>query len=234
MTTRIGALITGGDFQGLGVLRTLAKKSIPTVLVDNDYCIGKFSKFCKTFYKSPPPSEKEAYVDFLISLARKERLDGWIIFPNSDELVCILSKYKEILEEYYRIPTPHWNVIRHIYIKKNTYQLAEEHQISVPKTYYTKNLQSLLELDLQFPLVIKPSIRDNFYTKVKVKAYRVNNFKELIKIYNTVVSVIDPSEILIQEFRGRIVKLDREIIDPLQVVVVGAGVLILGSVGRHQ
>ena len=63
MTTRIGALITGGDFQGLGVLRTLAKKSIPTVLVDNDYCIGKFSKFCKTFYKSPPPSEKEAYTD---------------------------------------------------------------------------------------------------------------------------------------------------------------------------
>lgn len=35
MSKKIGAIITGGDFQGLGVLRTLAKKDIPIILLDS-------------------------------------------------------------------------------------------------------------------------------------------------------------------------------------------------------
>jgi hypothetical protein len=38
---RIGAVITGGDFQGLKVLRTLARSHIPIILLDSDHCVGK-------------------------------------------------------------------------------------------------------------------------------------------------------------------------------------------------
>jgi len=200
MMNSIGAVITGGDFQALGVLRTLARKDIPVILVDNEHCISRYSRFRKKLFKSPPPSEEESYVDFLINLAKKEKIHGWVVFPNSDEAVYILAKYKDVLEEYYRIPTPSWEVIEKIYVKKNTYQLAEEHKIPVPKTYYPKNLHELKKLDLQFPIVIKPSIRDHFYSKVKTKAYRVNNWDELIEKYQMVSSVIDLSEILVQDF----------------------------------
>ena len=93
MQERIGAVITGGDFQGLGAIRTLAKKDIPIILLDSDFCISRFSKYKKKFFKSPHPSEKESYCEFLVDLARREKIQGWVIYPNSDESVYVLSKY---------------------------------------------------------------------------------------------------------------------------------------------
>ena len=200
MNKKVGAVVTGGDFQGLGVLRTLAKKDIPILLLDSQYCIGKYSRFEKKFLKSPHPSETESYLNFLIDLVKKENIHGWVIFPNSDEAVFVLSKYKSLLEKFYRIPTPSWNVIKNVYIKERTYRISEKHNIPIPKTYYPKNLEELVELDLHFPVVIKPSIRDRFYNKVKTKAFRINDKKELVKTYKRVCSVIDPSEVLVQEY----------------------------------
>ena len=134
MTNKPGAVITGGDFQGLGVLRTLAEKDIPIILLDSDHCISKYSRFKKKFIKSPHPSETETYLNFLIDLAKREKIQGWVIFPNSDEAVYVLSKYKDVLEEFYRIPTPNWEVIHNVYIKEMTYQVAEKYGIQIPKT----------------------------------------------------------------------------------------------------
>jgi len=202
MQEKVGAIITGGDFQALGVLRTLARKNIPIIMLDSDHCIGKYSKYKKKFFKSPPPSDHQSYVDFLIKLAKKENIhkDRWVIFPNSDEIVYVLSKYKNILEEFYRVPTPGWEIIQNVYMKKNTYQLAGKKGIPIPETYYPESVQELVELNLNYPVVIKPSIRDNFYSKVKIKAFRVNNKEELVKTFKYVCSIIKPSEVLVQEF----------------------------------
>ncbi len=200
MSKKIGALITGGDFQALAVLRTLAKKNVPVILVDKEHCIGKYSRYRKKFFRSPSPSIEEHYIDFLINLAKKEKIHGWVIFPNSDEAVYVLSKHKDILEEFYRIPTPGWEIIQNLYIKENTYKIAEKHHIPIPKTYYPKSYDELTTLDLQYPVIIKPSIRDKFYNKVKTKAFLINNMKQLEKTYRRVCSIIDPSEVLIQEF----------------------------------
>jgi predicted ATP-grasp superfamily ATP-dependent carboligase len=200
MDRKIGAVITGGDFQGLGVLRTLARKGIPIVLLDRDFCIGRFSKYKKKYFRSPSLTEEDRYVDYLLALAKKENLHGWVVIPNSDEAVYVLSRNKHKLEEFYRIPTPHWDVIQHVYIKENTYKLAERNNIPAPKTYYPTSLEELDALPLTFPMIIKPSIRDHFYNKVKIKAFLINNKEELKKTYLEVSKVIDTSEILVQEF----------------------------------
>jgi D-aspartate ligase len=200
VSDRIGAVITGGDFQGLGVLRTFARKDIPTIVLDSDHCISRYSSFRKKFFKSPHPSENQSYLNFLIDLAEKQKINGWVVFPNSDEAVYVLSKYKSSLEQFYRIPTPSWEVIRSVYIKKETYAIAEKHDIPIPNTYYPNSLEELVDLDLRYPVVIKPSIRDHFYNKVKIKAFRINDKEELIRTYRRVCSIIDPSEILVQDF----------------------------------
>ena len=200
MSNTIGAVIAGGDFQALGVLRTLARKSIPVILLDHELGISRFSKYQKKFCKSPNPSNPDIYVDFLIRTAIKERIEGWVIYPNSDLIVYILSRYRERLENYYRIPTPCWDVIRNLYIKRETYEIAEKNGISIPKTYNKYSLGLLLEEDLRYPVIIKPSIRDHFYPRFKTKAFRVNNKEELIKIYKRVNQTITSDEILVQDF----------------------------------
>ncbi len=200
MANKVGAIITGGDFQGLGVLRILARKDIPIILLDSDHCIGRYTRSKKKFYRSPNPLDEKAYVDFLIELAKKEKINGWVIFPNDDKAVAVLAKYRNILKEFFRITTPSWETIQHVYIKKKSYQLAEKYDIPIPKTFYPQNLDELIELKLDYPVVIKPSIKDNFYSKIKIKAFLINNKQDLVKTYQKVRSIIDAEEILVQEF----------------------------------
>lgn len=200
LKNKIGAVITGGDFLGLGVLRTLRKKGIPAILLDHEQSISKYSRFNIKHFKSPRPSETEEYVNFLIQLAKREGIQGWIIFPHSDEAVFVLSRHKEILENYYRIPTPSWAIIRNVYIKRETYKIAGKNGIVIPKLYDVNSLEQLMEANLQYPLIIKPSISHRFYSKTRTKAIRINNKKELIKTYKRVSGIIDPSEILVQDF----------------------------------
>ena len=93
-----------------------------------------------------------------------------------------------------------WDVLKYVYIKKETYRMAEKIHIPIPKTYYANNLEEALDMDITFPAVIKPSIRPNYYNKIRKKAYKIMNKNELAKIYRSVCKIIDPSEVLIQEF----------------------------------
>jgi predicted ATP-grasp superfamily ATP-dependent carboligase len=199
-SARPGVVITGGDFQGLAVLRTFGEKNIPIALVDYDHCIAKYSRYKKRCFRSPNPEDEDAYAEFLVNLAKREGLEGWIVIPNSDQIVRVISRNKALLEGFYKIPVPHWDVIQYVYIKENTYKIAHQHGIPVPGTYYAGSLEEMVAHDLPYPVVIKPSIRDNFYSKVKIKAFLVNNEDELVATYKKVSTVIEPAEILVQEY----------------------------------
>ncbi len=41
---RPGVVVIGGDFQGVGVLRSLGRRGVPTFLVDSELSIGRFSR----------------------------------------------------------------------------------------------------------------------------------------------------------------------------------------------
>ena len=194
-----GALVIGGDFQGLGVLRSLKKRGTPTFLIDRELCIGRFSRHKDKFLRCPDVGDKCGFLEFLKRLAEKENLWGWVVYANDDETVRFLSQNKRELERFYKIPVPEWEIIKNIYNKKLTYQLAEEINIPIPKTFYPKNIGNLSRLNLEFPVIIKPAIRDHFYRKTKLKAIKALNREELLKGYQEVCAIIDPSEVMIQE-----------------------------------
>jgi len=196
---KIGAIIIGGDFQGLGILRSLARRNIPVCLLDSKFCIGRFSRYRKKFIKCPNPSNEASFLNFLLGLAVKENLKGWIVYPTTDETVYFLAKYKRQLEKYYRIPTPSWEIVKFAYDKKLTYQLAQEFGIAIPKTFYPKDVGELSKLELEFPVIIKPSIKPHFYSKTKLKAIQAGNKKELIEQFEKTTSIIDKSEIMVQK-----------------------------------
>ncbi len=199
MSTPPGVVITGGDFQGLAILRSLRSHGIPTLVIDHEHCVSRYSRDLQRFVKAPSPFHVEAYVDFLMALAERERLDGWVLLPINDAVVHALAKYKARLETRYRVPTPEWQVIQRVYIKAQTYQLAGKQGIPAPATWYPQSEAELAELDIPFPAVLKLSIRDHFYTRVKTKAFRVNDSNELVQTYRLMCQVIDPAEVLVQE-----------------------------------
>jgi predicted ATP-grasp superfamily ATP-dependent carboligase len=50
-----------------------------------------------------------------------------------------------------------------------------------------------------FPVILKPAVTANFYPATGLKAIRVNNYDELVRGYKYMSSVIDKSEIMVQE-----------------------------------
>jgi predicted ATP-grasp superfamily ATP-dependent carboligase len=194
-----GVILTGGDFQALAALRALDKRNIPVVILDHEHCISRYSRCRHRFIRAPSPSCAEEYVQFLIKLADTENLRDWIIIPNSDELVYLLSSNLDIIQQYYRTPVQPWDVVKNIYVKKEAYQLAEKLGMDIPQSWFPADEEELRQLDLPFPAIIKPSIRDHLYQQVHVKAYRADNRDELIDIYRKVCQLIDPSEVVVQD-----------------------------------
>lgn len=198
----IGVVVVGDHVQALGIIRSLGPRNIPIYLLnDKNLCIGRFSRYTKKFMKIPDMENGIGFVEFITKLAERKRMDGWILMPTNDVAVYTLSKHKETLEEYYKVPTPCWDVTKLAYNKKLTYQIAENNNIPVPKTIYPKNIDELYEIssDIDFPVIIKPAIVDRFYKKTKTKVFKANNKNELIKAYIRASHVIDSSEIMVQE-----------------------------------
>lgn len=195
-----GAVITGGDFQGLGVIRCLGQNGVPVHVIDHEFSIGRFSRYCTSFVPSPHPASEEEYVSFLINYGRRLGQRKCVLYANNDRIVGILSKHKSLLGEYYLIPTPDWDVIKYVYDKKNSYQLAESLGIPVPRTYYPQDEADLEEFSTSFPLIIKPATRDNFFDVFHKKAFLVRDMEQLRLTFQKVCELIDPSDVLIQEF----------------------------------
>lgn len=194
-----GVILTGGDFQGLAALRTFDQNNIPVVILDNELCISRYSRCKHRFIHAPSSSDHDAYITFLLELADKENLRDWIIIPNSDDMVYLLSSHLDVVQQVYRTPVQSWDVIKNIYVKKNAYQLAETLGIDIPRSWFPSDEEELRQMDLPFPVIIKPSIRDHLYQQVHVKAYRADNWDELIDIYRNVCRLIDPSEVVVQD-----------------------------------
>jgi D-aspartate ligase len=194
-----GAVIIGGSFHSLGAARNLAKHGIPVCVLDSGICVSQFSRSVRSFLKCPSLDDDGFFVEFLFQIAAEKGMGGWVLFPSTDDSVRMLARHRGRLSEHYRVTIPSWETIQFLYDKRLTYRLAEERQVPVPVTFTPRDVNDLVSLKLDFPLVIKPVISKHFMAATKKKAYRVNNKDELVSLYEKTAEIIDPSEILIQE-----------------------------------
>ena len=128
----IGAVVLGGHFQGLGLIRSLYEKGIPVVLIDHEPCIGRTSCYIEHFYRGPSVLQPSEYLKFLIQINNQQNLTNWILFPTDDETVYFLSKYRNELMKVFRLSIPAWDVVQNLYSKKKNLPIGRE--ISNPHT----------------------------------------------------------------------------------------------------
>jgi len=193
-------VIIGGDYQGLGIARNLASLGIPVYIVDPDFCIARYSKFVRKYFRCPAINGNGEFHRFLIQLAEVEKLRDWVLFPTLDMAVHVISRGRKELGEHYRIPTPEWEITKYLYDKRLTYEIAELTGVPVPRTLFPRDERELAAFELEYPVVLKPSIKDHFFPYTLRKAVRADNKQELIRRYRQMSAIIDPSEIMIQEF----------------------------------
>lgn len=199
MNTRAGAVVVGGDFHGLGIVRSLGRRGIPVCIIDDEYSIGRFSRYATHAVTAPTIRKETETVEFLLETARRLDLRGWVLFPTRDEIVAAVARHRGRLAEWYRVPTPDWECVKWAWDKWNTYCLAERLGIPTPRTWHPRTLQELEALDVPFPVAVKPAVKDEFFYATKAKAWRANTPQELRTRFERATRYAGAAGVLIQD-----------------------------------
>jgi predicted ATP-grasp superfamily ATP-dependent carboligase len=195
-----GAVVVGGDYQGLGIVRSLGRRNIPVCVVDDELSISRYSRYCTQFQKVKNLFDERRAVDSLMEIGQRLNLQGWILFPTREELVAAFSRNRGELSRLYRVPTPVWESVRWAWDKRDTYQLARKLGIPTPQTCCPDDSTQLREFDAwRPPFAIKPAIKEHFFYATKAKAWRADSHAELKTLFQKASKLSGSGEIMVQE-----------------------------------
>jgi D-aspartate ligase len=195
---RIGAVVIGGDYQGLGIVRSLGRHKVPVCVIDDERSIARFSKFTTHAVKVDSLRDEKQTVDRVLEIGQRLGLRGWVLFPTRDETVAAFARYRSALTEFFRVPTPDWDTTQWVWDKRNTYHRARELGIPIPSTWYVKDVSELDMIDVDPPYVLKPAIKEHFLYNTKAKAWRANNRAELREMFQRAAALVGPGEMMVQ------------------------------------
>jgi predicted ATP-grasp superfamily ATP-dependent carboligase len=197
MTETTGALVIGGNLNGLSIARSLGRHGVPVwVTTPPNIKLASCSRY--TLRTLPWLGEEpEAQVAYLGEVAERYELDQWVLFPTSDESAALLSKFHVQLSRHFRVSTPTWDILRWAYDKRLTYRLAAEQQVAYPSTIYPATEADLSAVN--FPAILKPATHATINRFTADKAWPVANREQLVARYREARELIPPDLILIQE-----------------------------------
>jgi len=194
-----GALVVGGDYQGLGIVRSLGRRGVPVYVVDDERSIARFSHYATRTIRVADLRDERRTTDTLLELCRRLDLKGWVLYPTRDETVAAISRHRAELAEWFRVPTPEWSAVAWAWDKRNTYRLAAELGIPAPQTWYPRDTADLERIPGEPPLVVKPAIKEHFVYATGAKAWRADSRAELKERFKQAAALLEPGEAMVQE-----------------------------------
>jgi D-aspartate ligase len=199
MYTNTGALIVGGNLNGLSIARSLGRHGVPVWVVSPPHIrLASFSRYTRRTLPWPT-GDDEAKVEYLLEIAARNNLDRWVLFPTSDESAALLSGFHTRLSRRFRVSAPTWNVLRSAYDKRLTYRLAGDQHVDYPQTFYPLTETDLESVNCEFPAILKPAIHASVNRLTEDKAWRVANHEELLAKYREARELMPADLILVQE-----------------------------------
>lgn len=195
----VGAVVLGGDFVGLGVLRSLGRRGLPVCVIDDERSIARFSRYATWQVTRADLSDDDAVVAALLGAVHRYGLTGWVLYPTRDELVAAVSRRRDELCEFLRVPTPPWETVEVVSDKRSTYRTCERLGIPTPRTWYLQSRADLAAVDGEPPFAVKPAFKHPFVATTKVKAWRADSRKELEAAVAVASTVVPTEQVLVQE-----------------------------------
>jgi len=183
------ALITDAPYlHTLAIVRYLAKEGIDTSVIGHDKLldISRYSKYCNSYIKGPKIEEKKKYVEFLLKILAKKKID--ILIPVSHTATAIAAEYKNRINKISKVEVADYDKVKTALNKKLTYQLAEKLDVPYPKTFYPDSLEKVKEIsqDIHYPAVIKWlfEVGSNIVVIARNENELVKNYSEICQKYN--------------------------------------------------
>jgi predicted ATP-grasp superfamily ATP-dependent carboligase len=190
--------VLGGDHRGLGVARSLGRRGIPVWIVGEsaDRVAGS-SRYCLRRMHWPD-SELAGRIEFLLELRERAGLDGWVLFVAHDDVAELVARNAERLSGFL-LTTDSARVLERAADKRLAYQLAGEAGIPCPRTVYPRSRDDLESIEIAFPAILKPTIKESVNKFTYDKAWPARDRRELIALYDAATALVAPETIMVQE-----------------------------------
>ena len=191
------AIILGGDVNGLGVARSLARHAIPLLLLDTDP--GRPTMHTRYGAKMTLPSlSDEALIRSLITL-RASFAKKPVLFPTQEAGLATLSAAYQEIAKLYHLALPADEIVRAMLDKTQFQAQAEHHGFLVPRSLELSRGGEMVGLErLRYPCVLKPATKDEAYARQFAKAYRVSGAAEAASLWAKMELVIETA--IVQEW----------------------------------
>ena len=199
MSETTGALVIGGNLNGLSIARSLGRRGVPVwVVTPPNIKLASYSRYTRRTLPWPN-GDGEVQAAYLLEVAERYQLNRWVLLPTSDESAALLSKFHALLSRRFRVSTPVWDVLRWAYDKRLTYKLAAEQQVDCPHTIYPASEADLEGASGALPGILKPATHATTNRFTADKAWPVDSREELLVRYRQARELIPPDLILVQE-----------------------------------
>ncbi len=193
-----GAIVIGGDYRGLGIVRSLGRRRIPVCVITDEHTLGGFSRFA-SYRLAWPKFSDEDRLKFLLELGSRPEFTGWTLFPTTDETAALIAKCYAPLTSRFVLTTPPWERLRWAYDKRLTYTLARSLGVPHPRTLYPEGREDPVLRNAIFPMILKPATKRERSRFTREKAWLVSDRAELIARYDEACTMIEPRQIMLQE-----------------------------------
>ena len=192
-----GAVVLGGDYRALTVVRSLGRRGIPVWVFPEQQKIATKSRYA--LRQIPLPADEKQQVEFLLGVGQRYGLDGWVLFPTEDTHAAMLARHQTKLASRFKLATSSSEIVEVAYDKRLTYRTAQEFGLHTPVTYYPRDRREVELLHCSFPVILKPAIKEAVNRFTREKAWPIQDRASLVATYDLACLLVDPSLIMIQE-----------------------------------
>lgn len=194
-----GVVLLGSDFKALGVIRSLGRRGVRSVVVDNTPRAAWLSRHVVERRRWDGPMEGVRFVDFLLTLGQEPSYTGWLLIPTQDEVVELVARHRDALATHFTLVTQGWETLKWACDKHHMNQMARATGVAIPATWRPRDEDDLAALDITYPAIIKPAVSTRLQYSLRLKALPADSLEEMRAQYQLALGSMSPDEIMIQE-----------------------------------
>lgn len=192
------AVLLGGAYGTLALARSLKRAGLQVWLVADETRCASFSSAVYRVVRWGGANQGRA-VEALEDIARKYQLAGSILIPAADPEVRLVAQAHGRLSSQFRVMTSAWQDLRWACDKALTYQRARDLGMGVPRVYERALFSDANLAELQFPIVLKPSMRVHENRLTADRGWRVDDRSSFKERYAAACDLMGAEQVIAQQ-----------------------------------
>lgn len=159
---RNGAIVLGGEVNGLAVIRSLGRLGVPVaaVRVSRRSDPARLSRYLQTSEEVAPDASDDEILAAIADSARRIGERPVVLIPTTDRFSEVLARHETSLGEGIVTCNPARATCEAFLDKWNTAELCRRHGVLIPSTACPKTREELAHVaaDIAYPVIVKPRL----------------------------------------------------------------------------